>query len=50
MIVDSALAWLWVTPESDGDIWLGKGRTQKFLSVEVHSPSKKQVSYSPLLE
>ncbi len=37
MMIDNVLTDFWVTPDSDGDIWLGLGETQKFLAVYVHS-------------
>lgn len=37
MNLDNALTKLWVTLESDGDVRLGRGRTQKLLIVDVHS-------------
>jgi hypothetical protein len=37
MIAVKAPASLWVAPVRDGDIWLGKGGTQRFSVVRVHS-------------
>lgn len=37
MNTDNDLTTLLVTRELDGDIRLGKGRTQKFLAAAVHS-------------
>jgi len=37
MISDNNPTRLWVTPWTDGDIRLGRGRTQKSLTVDVHS-------------
>jgi hypothetical protein len=40
MTADNNLAALWVTPKNDGDIGLGKGRTQKFSSWSSLTTSK----------
>lgn len=41
MIADNVSTYLWVTPESNGDIRLRSGETQKFL-VDVHSHHSKE--------
>jgi len=47
MIADNVSTYLWVTPESNGDIRLRSGETQKFL-VDVHSSQRnRSVSYVP---
>ena len=38
MIIDNDSTKLWVTLGIDGDIRLGRGRTQKSITVDVHSP------------
>lgn len=49
MMADKALAHFRVAPGSDGDVRQEKGRTQKFLTVEVHSPRRKRSDCAALV-
>lgn len=49
MMADKALAHFRVAPGSDGDVRQEKGRTQKFLSVEVRSPRRKRSDRAALV-
>ena len=49
MIADKALAQFRVASGPDGDVRQEKGGTQKFLSVEVHSPRRKRSDCAALV-
>ena len=49
MIADKALAQFRVAPGPDGDVRQEKGGTQKFLTVEVHSPRRKRSDCAALV-